>query len=171
VSLLLLGLPADLGDVLVPRLRGQGDEVRVLENNDALAQRWRDLGAYVAHGPEDDPDLVMRAATNCRSLVLLGRWSGDDALDVAVEGARLATVERIVLFSEEPIDAALERLRASGLQYVALEFRRKLLRRGLAPNLLAAAVDAADDLAGEVALELDLRADSSWTALGLQPPR
>ena len=62
MAVLLIGIDVELGTALIQRLRAQGDEVRVLEEQSPAAARWRSLGAHVASGPESDADLIERAA-------------------------------------------------------------------------------------------------------------
>lgn len=172
MSVLLLGLDDDLGPPLIELLVGQGDEVRVLENDGRRDERWRSLGAYIARGDEIDPDLVMRAAINCRTIVALGDAAAGERLEAAVEGARLAGVERIVLGAPSIADGARASVRRAGVDFVLLAFgtRRLLGGRRVEPEHVAAAVDAADDLGGTPALDLDLREPASWAALGLGAP-
>ncbi|MGH2734647.1 MAG: hypothetical protein ACRDKZ_03625, partial [Actinomycetota bacterium] len=152
MSVLLIGVPPEIAEILIPRLVSEGDEVRVLERDEAISERWRVLGAYLAGGTNWDADLIERAAQNVRTLVLGGAHSEDPASFSAevIEGARLASREmRVVLL--DPPDGVVELMRGSSLDYVALFApRRGLLRRGtsVAPLHVAEAIDAADDLSG-----------------------
>lgn len=177
MSILLVGISGDLGDTLVRTLIDEADQVRVIEGDPVGAERWRKLGAYVATGAPDDPDLIERAAQNVRTIVLLerdGRAGG--SIPAVVEGAKLASVPRILLCSTKPEQVSLDSLRSSGLDYVVLKLpsRRALMRGGklsrIAPEALADAISAADDLAGHPRLELDLAKAASWRRLNLSPP-
>ena len=172
MSLLLVGVDEVVGAAVIELLVSRGDEVRVVENDPNLEARWRDLGAYVARGDSSDGDLVARAATNCRTVVALEGAATGDRLDAAIEGALFAGVERIVVGAPAIKDAARLRLRDAGIQFVLLTWGRRRLMRGASvrPSDIASAVDAADDLSGEPALDLDLRNQRSWASLGLRPP-
>lgn len=171
MSVLLIGLDDDVGAAVIEHLVRQGDEVRVVENHPNRASRWRGFGAYVARGDDTDADLVMRAATNCRTIVALGPAAAGERLDAAVDGAGLAGVERVIIGAPAIADTARARVRRAGLQFVLLTWGKRRPMRGapVAPADIAAAVDAADDLSGEPALDLDLCDRGSWAALGLRP--
>jgi hypothetical protein len=162
VSLLIVGLPVEVTDQLIPLLVGQGDEVRIVEGEAGRIERWRSLGAHVARGAPEDDDLVERAAQNVRTLIV-----GDEAVPETLEGARRAGVGRFVhlgaSFGADELAAMVDEyviLRSSG--------RRRILgRAGLDPLRSARLIDAADDLAGEVKLDLDAAEESTWTRLGL----
>ena len=70
MSLLLIGLPETFAAKLVQRLREEGDEVRLLLREGSGAEPWKKLGAFVATGEAGDADLIERAATNVRTIVL-----------------------------------------------------------------------------------------------------
>lgn len=172
MSVLLIGISGSSGGAIVTRLIDQGDEVRVVEDDPAAAEQWRSLGAHVARRIDDMPDLIERAAQNVRTVVI-GETAAHDVDDVSaiVEGAAAARVERIVLYGAGPSGSALEAVRAFPFQHVVLSTgRRRLLGGRLDDESLAAAVDAADDIAGEPRLELDLGDPEAWPALGLSPP-
>ena len=169
MSVLIVGLEADLARTLIRRLVAQSDEVRVIATEDDDSEALRNLGAHIARGPLLDADLVERAAQNVRTIVV-GAVEAE-MMNEILEGARVARVERIVLCTLGPLAKPLELLRVAPGEYVVLTYRRpRLLRpnRALAPESVAAAVDAADDLGGEPRLELDLNVASSWDALGLE---
>lgn len=174
MSILLIGLEEDVMPALIRRLTEQGDEVRVLEV-DVKSDRWRSLGAHIASGPQWDADLIERAAQNVRTIVVGEHHDNDpvELMEALVEGGGLASREmRLVIVGEAP-RPALETLRESKLDYVVLgAVRRGLLGRKarLAPEQLAEAVDAADDLAGSPRLELDLSDEGAWRELKLEPP-
>jgi hypothetical protein len=173
MSILLVALDEDLMPALIDRLAAQGDEVRVLESDDAASDRWRSLGARVASGPQWDADLIERAAQGVRTIAVGARHDRDpfELMDALVEGAALASREMRLVVVGHVQPQALAALRDSKLEYVILGSvdRRGLLgrRSRLSPEKLAEAVDAADDLAGHPKLELDLRDEGAWRELML----
>ena len=176
MSILLIGLGEDVMPALISRLIAQGDEVRVLEVDEAASDRWRSLGAHIASGPQWDADLIERAAQNVRTIVV-GEYHDRDPvelMDALVEGGGFASNEMRVVIAGELQTRALSALRESKLEYVVLGItvRRGLLgrRRTVNPEQLAEAVDAADDLAGNPRLELNLGDDRAWRELKLDPP-
>jgi nucleoside-diphosphate-sugar epimerase len=172
MSVLLIGISGSSGEAIVTRLIAQADEVRVVEDDPAVAEHWRSLGAHVARRSDDMADLIERAAQNVRTVVI-GGAAAHDAADVRaiVDGAAAARVERIVLYGAGATSDALEAVREFPFQHVVLSTgRRRLLGGRLDDESLAAAVDAADDIAGEPRLELDLGDPEAWPALGLSPP-
>ncbi len=171
---MVIGARDPLAEILVQRLVGDGDQVRVIEEDADAAKKWRALGAHVAAGVADDADLVERAAQNVRTLVAVDAQLS--TIDALIQGAKLASVGRIVLCGTKFEAGALDALRSSGLDFVALKSRGKLgafLRgtgRRIPPAAMAAAISAADDLAGNPKLELDLTKQESWAQLNLSPP-
>ncbi len=166
MSILLIGDPGSLGEVLVRRLISQGDEVRAIAT-DATAEDLAGHGVHIARGEELDADLVERAAQNTRTIVSFDV----STLEPIVEGARAARVERLVVCSRSVDEDAREQLRASGLEYVVLVPPRKgLFRRGVSDEALAEAIDAADDMSGKLRLELDLNESEAWATLDLEVP-
>ena len=163
MSVLLVDPPTEVGRAIVTRLVHQGDEVRVVVERDDGS--WRKLGAHVAVGDPADDDLVMRAGQHARTIVLFG--NGPAELKAALDGAVSARIERGVLLVPPGTDisgASPDRLRS----YVVLRTgRSRWGRRALQPQDIAVAVDAADDLAGEVRLDLDLTRASAWEVLGI----
>ena len=166
MSVLLIGDPGSLGEALVRRLIAQGDEVRAIAT-DAGRDDLAGHGVHIARGPDLDADLVERAAQNVRTIVAFDA----STLEPVIEGAHAARVERIVLCASIVPPEARDRLRASSLEYVVLEPPRKgLLRKGVPDEVLAEAIDAADDMSGKLRLELDLNESESWTMLNLEAP-
>lgn len=169
MSVLLVGAAGELAEVLIARLVEQGDEVRVVEDDDGRGSKWRALGAYVARGTPDDFDLIERAAQNVRTLVVLGRPD----LGPILSGATAASVERIVCAGARS-ESDVAALGEAKLDYVILETPgRSRWRRGsgVSSGAIAEAIDAADDLAGHPRLVLDLGDTGAWPALGLAPPQ
>lgn len=163
--------PLPLGIAVIERLVAQGDEVRVIEAARDRAERWQSLGAYVALGAPDDPDLIERAARSCRTMVLFDLDDGDvPRLQSALEGVTPTTVDRVVAIASGRATRCLELLRSQTTGYVFLRASRARLllgRSSIKPSAIAEAIDAADDLAGDPRLELDLSDRSAAHALGL----
>jgi hypothetical protein len=95
-------------------------------------------------------------------------------LEGIFQGARLAPGEtaRILYVTSDEDPAVREALDASAFDYVVLRApRRSRWRRTptLTPADLADAVNAADDLAGDPRLDIDLASAEGWRALGLDP--
>jgi hypothetical protein len=171
MSILLIGLDDPLVEVLGRRLVAAGDEVRVLVT-DGGGDRYRNAGLHVATGDRlDDDDLIERAAQNVRTIVL-GDLRSLEVMDAVVTGAKAADVSRLVAVVPTPLDDLVTKLAESGLEYVVLVTGRRPLtrRRKLGDEPLAAAVDAADDLADELHVVLDLTSSASWAVLKLSPP-
>ena len=171
-----MGLEGRLREALVARLLAAGDDVRALAPDADAAARWRALGAHVAVGGATDPDLVERAAQGVRTVVValrpprapLGRApsASEGVLESVVEGARAASPSvRLVVYADA--------LREEERDAVARVEHIVLLARGLRPppaEAVAEAIDAADDLAGQPRVELDLRRSAAWETLGVAPP-
>ena len=167
MSVLLVRAYEALRAAISSRLLEQGDEVQAIENDAAAGVRLRELGVHVAKGRDLDSDLVERAAQNVRTIVLI-----DPELSMisdVIEAARFARVDRLVLCGSD--DGAREAIRCSGLDHVMLRVpaRRGIFKKRLDAASVAEAVDAADDLAGNPRLDLDLSQASAWTRLGLAP--
>ena len=172
MSLLLVGLEPGVGEPLIAHLIAQDDEVRVIEADPVRGAHWKELGAYVARGEAGDVELIERAAQNVRTIVVFERANEDLELvvETAVEAASLAGVERIVVCAAAVSKSVVEVLRKSGIDYVALSSggRRRVFGRGtVRETTITEAIDAADDLAGPVRLELDLSRPEAWVSLGL----
>jgi uncharacterized protein YbjT (DUF2867 family) len=177
VSVLLVAPAGETGDAVVSRLLEAGDEVRVVSPPSDEAERWRARGAHIARGDPRDPDLIERAAQTARSIVTFDDgYGGPEILEAALEAAVGAGVERIIVCSSGSETYARNRLAGSSLEHLVLltgaaRRRRFPLRaRPVTPGDVAAAVDAADDLAGHPRLVLDLRQRDAWGALNLEPP-
>jgi hypothetical protein len=160
VSVLLVAPPQAIGEALVERLIGAGDQVRVIELEREREARWRELGAFVAPTTSIDGDLVERAGHGARTIVVFD----PDLLEAVVDGAQAAGVGRIVVCSRRVRDKSLRAVDSSGLGYVAITTGRL----GPGPDVVAEAIDAADDLPGEPRLEVDLRQASSRAELRLE---
>lgn len=149
---------SDLDVPVVARLLNQGDEVRVLETTGARRDEWRAMGAFFAAGEADDPDLVERAAQNARTVVVLAGQLTDEVTATVLQAGSNAGVDRFVGCAEAIAGSVKEALRRSPMSHVLIETGRigLLRRRRASPERAAEAVDAADDLAGEPRLEIDL---------------
>jgi hypothetical protein len=175
MSVLLIGLGKELTPVLVTRLVAEDDEVRVLERNEDVTNEWRDLGAHIAGGPRWDADLIERAAQNVRTIVVGEAHDEDprELMEAVVGGGGFASRTMRIVLIGEPGEAVLDIVRASSLEHVVLGVaRRGLLGRkpAIDPSQIAEAIDAADDLAGNPHLELDLATPDAWRTLRLVPP-
>ena len=174
MSVLLYGVPDEPLDALAERLIAQDDEVRVLVASGTDDVSMRERGIHVATGTYlDDHDLIERACQNVRTMVIGPELPKprDPHVDAVIRGAKAAGVGRLVYFDGAPDPAVAGPIKDSGIGYVILATGRKgLLRRGgVAAADVAEAVDAADDLAGDVHLDLDLGAPEAWDALRLDP--
>ena len=177
MSVLLVGLPARVARRLVDHLVAQGDEVRIVEQDQRAAEEWKARGAHPARGAATDADLIERAAQGVRTVIVGdARGAGGPAVvNAAVAGAKLAAARgegvRLVLLAAHPPRDAVEAVRASGMDYVVLwttassQLWPPSARRRL--DDVVAALDAADDLSGNPRLELDLRDTGSWRVLGV----
>lgn len=176
MSVLLTGLSPELTEAVAERLQGQGDEVRMIVANDAERERWRPRGVHVAVGDLTDDDFLWRACTNVRTVVA-GDHAPVSSREVREVLAAMLTktdVDRLVVVGAGKPDELVTGAEAAGLSYVVLRFRKKGLlgtKDAVAPRDLATAIDAADDLAGEPHLDLDLTDGAAWTSLLLEPPR
>jgi len=173
VSILIVGLGDEVLNPLVRRLIAQGDEVRVMAGEQVDPDAARQLGAFIASGPnEDDPDLYERAAQNVRTVVV-GPLAREPAMFTAiVEGTGLAQVGRIVYVHHAPPETFVAMIAEARFERIVLRppRPRSFGRRRLDPVAIAEAIDAADDLAGPAELDLDLAQDAAWRALKLDPP-
>ena len=178
MSVLLIGLEEDLGVPVIERLLQEGDIVGVIEEDEGRATRWREMGAHVAGGAATDFDLVERAAQHARSIVVADSRF-DNSLEVAeavLTGARLVPGDRarIVFIATRPDTGVGEALSTSEFDFIILRVGGSRFwnraRNRLRPELIAEAVNAADDLAGAPRLDLDLSDSGSWTILGLPAP-
>jgi hypothetical protein len=173
VSILLVGLSETLSVKTLQRLHAQGDEVRILLGDRSEESLWKDLGAHVAVGDIHDEDLVWRATTGVRTIVL-GDEADLEALDPVLAGSARAGVGRVVLCLAAPSSGTVDRLRGTELEFVVLTTgRRSLIGRPkvkLPISKLAEAIDAADDLEGRLRLELDLTNPEAWRVLRVLAP-
>jgi hypothetical protein len=181
MSVLLINPADELGSALVQRLIAENDEVRVISDHPEAAHKWTRLGAHVARGDAEDPDLIERAAQNVRTIVVLQEATDDlnDLVAAVAHGGRLASAEmRLVVCLEKGEPAVEDIVRKSGLDYVLLRTGKSSARfmptighRGPRVGALVEAIDAADDIAGNPKLDLDLTTAEAWRSLGVEPPQ
>ncbi len=159
MSILMLVEDHEVEKVVARRLLDQGDEVRVLLARPELRPAWIELGAHVAVGDPTDDDLIERAGQDARTLVLFGIHAGDvSTVTASLKAALAAGIERVILCVAGADDEIRRLVGASASSYVILSYGKRLGPRG-------EAVDAADDLAGEPRLEVDLRDDDALQRL------
>lgn len=156
----------DVEPAVARRLLTQGDEVRVVVVDAAEKAAWAALGTHVAVGDPTDDDLIERAGQSSRSLVLFDGHADDPAtVTAALKAASAAGIERLILCAPDLSQEVLGLVDAARGSYVALIYGRRLSLKGRASvDVIAEAVDVADDMSGEPRLTIDLRQD---TALGL----
>jgi hypothetical protein len=159
-----------MGRAVFDRLRAQGDEVRVIEDDPIAAAVWKERGGYTALAREWDADLIERAAYGARTIVVFERKDRDpeEVLMETLKATAPAGVDRLILIrARATVPAELE---GSDVAYVLLATgKRSLLKRtpAITPEQLARAVDAADDLTGSPRLVLDLTESAALRTLGL----
>lgn len=171
MSVLVVVGGSEVDEPIVRRLLAQGDNVRVLESTPVRRDLWRALGAHVAVGDPTDADLVERAAQNARTIVVVAPQATQDILRAVTAAAAPAGVDRVVVSAPSLEEHLVEVVRASSVSYVFIVSGRPGMwrRRRVASERLAEAVDAADDLAGDPHLEVDLTSGSGIAELGLPP--
>ena len=176
MSLLLIGLPETFAVMLVQRLLEEGDEVRLLLPESADPEPWKRLGAFVAQGEAGDADLVERASTNVRTLVLGEAAAGlsQEDLDELIRERARADVGRFVVCQAQPSSALVGAFKAAEVEFVVLTTAKKPLigkaKTRIPISKLSEAVDAADDIAGRIQAELDLTIPKAWKVLKVDPP-
>jgi CheY-like chemotaxis protein len=173
VSVLVVEPDDTNGSAVVRLLISEGDDVGVIVADPGAREKWKAMGAHVAVGLADDPDLIERAAQHARSIVLFD--APQDVVDAVIEGARMASSSPArILYC-----ATAERHVRSGLEESKLEFviiaipwesvgLRRRKRQTVEPRAVAEAVSAADDLAEERRLVLDLNTVEARDLLGIR---
>lgn len=168
MSILLVDPDETWGPAIARLLLQEGDEVRVLTPNPA---RWEGKGMYVAPGDPLDPDLVERACTNVRTVVLTstGRKVPLSLVDGVLSAAATAGTDRVVVCTPTTDPELMRALEAGGLSYVVLVTGRRgfLSKVTVDPVSVAHAVSAADDLAGQPELTVDLTTEAGRKELRL----
>lgn len=170
MSILMLVEDHEVEKVVAQRLLDQGDEVRVVVTRAEERRAWAQLGVHVAVGDPTDDDLIERAGQDARTVVLFGDHAADRATVIAaLKAAAAADIERVILCVAAAGEEVRRLLAGSDRSYVILSYGRRMALRARAPvALVAEAVDAADDLAGQPRLEVDLRHEDALRRLA--PP-
>ena len=173
MSVLLLAPPEPEGASAVRLLVSEGDDVSVVAPP-GEADSWRRLGAHVAGGDPSDADLVERVAQHARTIVVFddGPQEATEVVAAVIRaGAYLREAPRVVFHTRSSAEGPIGALRASALDYVILRVPRRRRLGGVkgapAPDRVATAISAADDLPGNPRLDVDLARPEGWDALGL----
>ena len=171
MSVLLLGLEDALAQATAERLVAQDDEVRIALTTPVEGDAWRARDVHVATGDLTDDDFLWRAFTNVRTVVVGDSDGvGSEVFEVLPGAAKKAGVDRVVVVAGEP-EELVEGVLRQDMDHVVLRVRKgKIRRRAVETDDLAIAIDAADDLAGNPRLDLDLWSAAGWEALRLEPP-
>ena len=158
----------DVESAVARRLLEQGDEVRVLVVDATEKPAWVALGTHVAIGDPTDDDLIERAGQNCRTIVLFDAHAKDPVTVAAASKAASATgLERMILCAADLSPEVVALVEGTQASYVALSYGRRLSFKGKASiEVIANAVDAADDMNGEPRLTVDLRREGALGLLG-----
>jgi hypothetical protein len=170
VSIVLVGPTGPLGDTVFDRLNEQGDAIRVIVEDETSGAKWKQRGAFVAVAKEWDADLIERASYEARTIVVFPQETRDESelLEEVATGAGVTSVDRVIVIRSEA--SVLKPLVGARVDHVVLGTgKRSLLRRGkpVDDDVIARAVDAADDLDGKPRLVVDLTKASGIRALGL----
>ena len=142
----------------------------MIVGGDAASVGWKERGAFVAVAMEWDADLIERASYEARTIVVFPQPDRDETelLEEIVTGAGVTSVDRVIVIrSEAGIPPPLVSARVDHV--VLATGKRSLLRRAkpVEDDLIARAVDAADDLDGKPRLVVDLTTDSGRAGLDL----
>jgi uncharacterized protein YbjT (DUF2867 family) len=175
VSVLIVTGRDDVDGLLAQRLTAQGDTVGVLVEDPRTAEHLEAAGAHIAIGSRTDEDLIERAAAHARTIVVHvsgARAADRDAVVAAISAATTRGGIRLVVWGPAPDGVVRELVRSSGLPHVIIRTGTlgRRIGRSLAPAAVAEAIDAADDLAGDVHVEVDLRRPQDWRRLKMEPP-
>ena len=172
MSVLLAGIDEHLARAIAARLIAQSDEVRIVLDSSRERDAWRERGVYVAVGDAEDEDFVWRAAGGVRTVVAGAERLAGVAGAVLVAGAKRAGTGRFIVLTKGDPPRLPEGLLEEDADLIVLRLPKKRLlqRELLAPESVAEAVDAADDLAGSPHLDLDLGQPDAWGELRLAPP-
>lgn len=174
MSVVVVASHAAVDDLLIGRLAAQGDVVGLVVEEDA-GPRPEDGPAHVARGSTTDDDLIERAALHARTIVVhedRGRPAQLDVVRAVVAAAvRLGGV-RVVVWGARHSRETMEILESSGLSFVAITTGRLRggFRRGVPLEAVVEAIDAADDLAGDPRLHVDLTRPDDRARLGVMSP-
>ena len=171
MSLVLVGPSGTLGDAVFNRLTGQGDAIRVVVADETAGAEWKERGAFVAVAREWDADLIERASYEARAIVVFPQPDRDEMelLEETVTGAGVTSVDRVIVIRSEA--GTPPPLVSARVDHVVLGTGKKSLLRRSQPaddDLIARAVDAADDLDGKPRLVIDLTTEQGLATLGLR---
>lgn len=161
MSVLIIAADPDIDRLLVRRLVEQGDVVGILVEDDGTIDHLDPEGAHVARGSRTDEDLIERAAMHARTIVVYEEAAAPvhrEIVAAVIAAARRIDDVRVVMWGPKHSAEAIDALSASGVSYVVIRTGklRSHLRRTMSPEVVVEAIDAADDLAGDVRLEVDL---------------
>ncbi|MQA98983.1 MAG: hypothetical protein GEU78_01600 [Actinobacteria bacterium] len=175
MSVLIVAGNTHIDGLLARRLVEQGDVVGILVEDDGMIDHVDPGDAHVAQGSRTDEDLIERAATHARTIVVYEEAvvpTHRDIVRAVVAAAKRIEGVRVVMWGSKHSAEAVETLSTSGLPYVVIHTGklRGRLRRTVPFEAVVEALDAADDLAGDVHLEVDLTRDEEWARLKLEPP-
>jgi hypothetical protein len=175
VSVLIVAGDPQIEGLLAKRLVAEGDVVGVVVESDGMAEQFDVGAAHLAVGSRTDEDLIERAAMHARTIVVYeetGQPAYREIVTAAVAAAERLDGVRMVMWGPEHSREAVESVRLSGLPYVIIRTGklRSRLRRTIPAEAVVEAIDAADDLAGDVRLEVDLARAEDWVRLKLEPP-
>ncbi|MGH3117837.1 MAG: NmrA family NAD(P)-binding protein [Gaiellales bacterium] len=153
MAVLLVGLSGDLSAAIAARLLEQGDEVRAVTDDPEVGARLKMMGVKIAAGDPSDLDLIERAATGARTVVV-------DSYSASLAEALEPSTRTIVISARSPGEQP-------GADTVVLVVGRSLFGRPrVALERLAAAVDAADDAEGIGGTIVDLTRPNGTASLG-----
>lgn len=174
MSVLIIAGDPDIDRLLVRRLVEQGDVVGIVVEDDGTSDDLDPGGAHVARGSRADEDLIERAATHARTIVVHEEAAVSahrEIVGAVVAAAGHIDGIRVVMWGSKHSAEAIESLRASGVSYVVIRTGklRSRLRKAIPPEAVAEAIDAADDLAGDVRLEVDLTRQEDRARLRVKP--
>jgi NADH dehydrogenase len=152
VPVVVIGASGVVGKALIPRLVEAGSEVRAVVSRQEPADELRRLGAKVAVGDTESPDLLAAVLRDAHTLcqVIGGLFLHEDqyspaitaTTQAAVEAAREAGLTRLILLSYPGADPASpnaylrakgtaeEAVRGSGLENVVVRSALVVSRRG-----------------------------------------
>lgn len=162
MSFLLVTGDASLQEALVEALVRDGDIVRVIEPDRERAARLKERKAFVAVGDPSDAELIERAGYGARTAVLADPVPVTNELLTAIAAARITRV----VYAGRSRDA-IDVLASAPLDHVVLKRKRGTLGRDRDLQLVVAAVIAADDVAGNPRVVVDLTKKNDLAQLSL----
>ena len=170
MSLVLVGPSGSLGEAVFDRLIDQGDAIRIIVAAESEGAEWKRRGAFIAVANEWDADLIERASYEARTIVVFPQPDRDETelLEEVVTGAGVTSVDRVIVIRSEA--SVPEPLIGARVDHIVLATgKRSLFRRSkpVEDDLIARAVDAADDLDGKPRVVIDLMTQRGRSALNL----